>query len=264
MLHNILRKNIVASFSTTITNVKKIWIPVLSEILFFISLGFFVLPFRDGVYNNLVQLGDSIVQASDSLADGSLTEAIFSQSALNILILGFFTVLLTYILYSLFQGFIWKFSFDLDKKKTDYLPYIKRFFLINLFWLLLFIVYQIIDFILLYIDILNQNHNSVFRLSMISQLLILIIIYFAFISYVRIRKETVKRSIGESFKIGIHKFPLFVITYIFIAALFGLSNLLLSALSTINNTIMIITGIIIVLPLMVFTRNLIKITVDPR
>ena len=151
---NLINK-IKESFILIRKSYKILWIGIVAELLFLFLFGFFTGPLRNGIGNNLLVLGDLIVGESSQISNDFLSNIIGSEPFRNIIILGIILAIIVYVLYCLFQGFIWRFSFNLIGKKREYIPYIKRFFLVNIPWYILFIAYVLINFIFSYIDIVG-------------------------------------------------------------------------------------------------------------
>lgn len=258
-----LAEDLKDSFNILRRNYKSLWIPILAEVLFLVLFGFFTGPLRNGIGNNLLQLGELIITESSNIGNDFFSRIIGSQHFGNIMTLGIIFALIAYVLYCLFQGFIWKFCFNFGKKEK-YLPYIKRFFLVNLFWYPFFILFIFINFFFSYIDIVGQRMepNSIFFLGKLTNIVLLAILYFAFISYVMIDKYKVWKSIRRSFKIGFREFLWMILIYLIIGGTFLVINYLLILVGKISFILVISLGIVIVIPLMIWARIFIREVVE--
>jgi hypothetical protein len=254
---------IVKSWNILKENYKVIWIVISVEILFFILFGFVYSPLYTGMQNNLENLGGEIIQNSENI-DNIANQATNSVYFRNILILGVVLAIIVYILYCIFQGFLWRFSFNLTEKKKRFLPYIKRFFLVNILWYVLFIIYVLINFFFLYVDTVGRRlePEGTFFLGGLSNVMLIIIAYFAFISYVKIEKLGVWKSIRESFRIGFKKAGWMTLCYMIIGIAFIIVNYALYFLERLNFVVFLFMGIVLIMPLLLIARIFIKLIVE--
>ena len=182
-----------------------------------------------------------------------------NQQQMNSLIVGIgFWILglavLVYILYCTFQGTSWFFANKIFKSKLNYLKYIKRFFAVNTLW---HIAFMIIAYFyvraLIFTNVLKISSN--FETVRIFSLIILIILsYFAFISYVLIKKYGFIDSIKKSFSLGTKEFSTIVPMYILLILGFALIEVILRLLFMINTTLMIVVGMILTFPFIVYAK----------
>jgi hypothetical protein len=244
------------SFRVLKENYKVLWVGIVVEILFLFTFGFFTGPLRNGIGNNLLNLGDIIVGNSENLQDSFFDVILGSMQFRNILLLGMVLAFIVYILYCIFQGFMWKYSMSLNGEKKSYLPYIKKFFLVNSFWYILFLIYIIIDFFVSYVDLVAQriDNSGAFLFSRITNIMLLVILYFAFISYIILDKHSSWKSIVLSFKLGLKKFWVIILGYVFISVLLIMANYILILASNLHIVFVILLGIFIVIPLLIWAR----------
>ena len=176
---------------------------------------------------------------------------------IEIILLGVSFLLISYLIYCVFQGIIWKFCFNL-KKKEKYLPYIKKFFLVNLFWMPFFLLYFLLNFLFSYLDLIGQKFNieGVFVMGKLTNIFLAVIMYFAFISYVMIDKEKTWKSIKRSFRIGFRIRT--VLMYLLLAIGFLLLNYIVVVSGSITEWYVILIGVILVMPFMIYSRIFMK------
>ena len=253
-------KTLKESFIILIKNYKILWIGISVELLFILLYGFFSAPLFNGIETNLIYLGDEIISESESLAGNFANIIGESVHSGNIIVLSGILILVAYVLYCFFQGFLWRFSLNLAGGKEEYIPYIKRFFLINLFWYPIFIVYILVNFFFSYTDIVGRRYdaNGFFFFGEITNIILIIILYFAFISYVMIEKHGFWKSIKGSFRIGTRKALWLIITYLIIGVMFLLVNYILILVGLASYMLVVFSGIFIVMPAMIWARILIK------
>ncbi len=225
------------------------------EVAFLLLFGFFAVPLRDAINQHLVYLSDELISAS--AVSGQITSVILeSVSYHKILQLGFAFAVLFYVLYCLFQGFLWKFCLSFSSKKKQYASYLKKFFLVNLFWYPFFIAYVLLSFLLSYMDTVAERYNpeGFFSLSWVSTLFLLAIVYFAFLSYVFIDKEKVWKSILRSFKVGFSRIKTVLGMYAGIIVVFGIVHMILIFSGQLSEVLSFIVGLFLVLPLFLWIR----------
>jgi len=182
-----------------------------------------------------------------------------NQQQMNSLIIsiGFWVgglAVLTYLLYCIFQGTNWFFAHKIFKEKLNCLGYIKRFFAVNTLW---YIVFMIIAYFyvkaLIFTNVLKISSN--FGTIRIFSLIILIILcYFVFISYVLIKKHGFIDSIKKSFSFGIKKFSTIAPMYLLLILGFALIDVLLRLLFIINIILMVVIGFLLIFPLITYAR----------
>ena len=209
-------------------DLRKNWKSFLVDLLFLfvLSSALGLLSISKLIGNNLLALGDSIIQAPPT----NLSSLIFhSVNFQRILILGGVAALVAYPLYCFFHGFLWKFATLLRGKAFS----VKKFFLVNLLWFPLFCLYLVVNFVFSYFDTVAQRLNpSTFPLlASISNILFFFIAYFAFLSYAFLSTEKAGASIRKAFSTGFGRkgVPLALALVVMTFAM-----LLISKLSTIS------------------------------
>lgn len=252
------------SFFVLKKNYKILLLGVMIELLFVIVLGFFIAPLNNGLINNFEQLGGEIIEGSPETGNEIVNVASSSEYFRNILILGAIIGIIAYLLYCAFQGVVWKFCFNLSGKKEKYKSYIKKFFLVNLFWGPLFAFYILINFLFSFVDLVGERiePGGVFFMEDATNIILFIIIYFAFISYIKLDKEKVWKSIKESFRIGIKKIKWVVVMYLIMVLVFMVINYVLFLIGSMSYYIFVFVGVLIVMPSMLWARVFMKKVVD--
>jgi hypothetical protein len=252
------------SFKAVTKNYKIIWIGVFFEICFFIVYGFIRGLFVEGgIGNNLYMLAGSVVSENPDLSQVFFESVVRTSYFRNIVIFALSFAILMYFVYCLFHGLIWKFYFSLSDKKRNYLAYLKKFFLVNIFWYTIFCVLVLVDFLFTYIDTVGKRvePTGAFYLSTAGSAIMIILFYFTFISYVLIENHKIGISIKLSFKLGLKKLHWIGLTMVVIAVILYIVNYL-TMLLNINFYLLIFSGILIIMPLIGWARILIKEVVD--
>lgn len=256
-----LRKNLVVeSFFQSFKAIKnkKLYIlyPVLIDLLFILGYGFVVGFFITNIQEkavDLIQTGKSILY-SGGLLKGLLTNDQTLSIILNVIVL----MVLMYIQYCIFQGITWRFAKKFVEKDVSFFSYLKKYFLVNIFWFLLFFLVQIADYAR---RLLVHLRGEELNVTAFYYFLLFVIMYFAFISYTLITKYKIIEAIKRSFNLGIKKIRIFLLMYLIIFILFLIINLLLILASKINFTLMIILGILLAGPAYTWARVFVNLVV---
>ena len=244
-------QNIKKSWDLLIDNYLKVGLISLLEIIFFFIYGFFYGPIRNGIGNSLLGLGDEIVTGADN---GVLM--LSSNYTINLIILTLLLWVISYLLYSIFQGLIWKYCIGFSYKTEKYM---KKFFLINIIWGIIFGAYFIIDFIISYLDILTSRMNwIIIVLETISKLILILLIYFMIISYIILINNKIFFSFKKCFKSGLKKINSWGIMFIYIGVILIILNYLIYIGFLINEIFGIIFGIFLLMPFLVYMRILLS------
>src|SRR3989338_4809744 len=168
----------------------------------------------------------------------------------------FLLVALIYVLYIIFQGVNFWLANNLVKIK-DYKNYVILFAKLNILWLALYVVYQILDLV----GTLQEHFIKIATFtqatswwSISANVLALLLLYFGLISYTKL-------SIKESLLFGIRKFKqLFFVMLssiiIILVLMFLLTNLFNAVINYSNgDKIFFVIGAIILFPTMFFLRT---------
>lgn len=252
------------SFKVLIQQRIKIIFPIILELMFFLVLGFFSGPLLNEIFTNLVYIGDLMAGESVTASKNMWDVVVSSESFAHMALIGVVLILVVYVLYCLFHGIIWRYCMGLNGKGTGYMAYIKRFFLVNILWYILYIFIYLIYFFLFYIDTVGRriNPSGFYFISVIPIFFLLVVVYFALISYVLIYRNNAWKSIRKSIKIGIlRSYPLIGNMFLLIIFFFVL-NYFLYLLSLVSFVLLVIGGIVILMPMLVFARVYIQKVVD--
>ncbi|MBU3942313.1 MAG: hypothetical protein KKF74_05360 [Nanoarchaeota archaeon] len=256
----ILIKGFVDSYKAVRKNPSCIAIPFFSDLLFlfvfFIAYNFFLGNIMNKVISLLMLTGESL----QGLTQTDITLNILSnQQQMNSLIISigfwiFGLAILSYLLYCIFQGLVWFIAHKILEEKTNFKEYIKRFFAVNILWCISFIIiaYFYVKAVI-YTQVLRSPSN-LGTVSIFSAVLLVILCYFALISYVLIKKHSFVDSIKKSFSLGTKEFQTIVPMYVLLILGFALIDVLLRLLFMISTTLMIIVGIILMFPFIAYAR----------
>ncbi len=260
-----LSKNLVVElFFSTFESIKKrklyLLYPAVLDLLFIVSYGFAAGFFVEGVQKSAVEL---LKTGKSILTSGSLIKGLLSNNeSFSIILLTLAFMLVVYILYCVLQGVNWRLSKKFVNEDIKFFKYLKKFFLVNIFWFALFFFLEFLDYIRRVVSYLNVGELDASFFSIAVSVLTFIIIYFAFISYALISKYKVVNAIKKSFYLGTKKLMYFLFMYLIIFILFLIINFLLILMNKINFILMIIIGIITVLPAFTFVRVFVNLVVS--
>ena len=237
-------------------NKKWVLLSSFMDLLFFFVYGFATAP----IYRKLVEYinvigsfaGEAIQTATRESRSMStiLMDPAISSYFYDMILLLIILWITVYFLYCLFQAFNWKIALQLTGKKIRYLDYLKKFAVMNILWFVLFIAYYLLGFA---IDIRKTIISAVMQTSPSSMLniilafFLIIIAYFAVISYVKI-------SLKKAFFIGKSKIRQLLPSVLIIAIYILVLNIILALLTQLNVILAIVLGLILLIPAITFAR----------
>lgn len=244
-------------------NPKKLALSSVIDILFFIVYGFLTAPLFRKLVEYIVIIGTEISQNAASMVRGenpTVGSLIANDSQLTqyfhkLLLVYLILAVVIYLVYVFFHSITWKISSEISGRKIGMYDYLKDFALVNIFWVILFIVYH---FVSLYFDLneaairsVQAEPSSFFRIAL--AVLILFTFYFAAISYALIGKVK-KGKIRKSFKIGFKNFRNVLPAYLVVLLVFLILRYILNAVGDYNFVLMIIVGVVTLIPAMTWAR----------
>lgn len=229
---------------------------IILELSFIFLFGIFAIPIRDGIGKNLVYLGDEIASSSDIAGEATQGAILGSEYLQRIIMLAIVLAIIAYVLYSFFNGLIWNLCLRMAGKNQKTKNYLSRFFMANLIWFPLLAAYIVIDFLISYIETVGKRiePDGSFIASKIVLIVLMVILYFIFISYIHLSEMSFWKSIKKSFGTGIKNALLLVPAFASIVLLFIIADFILSIAGRINFIAIMTSGIIILMPLMVWSR----------
>jgi hypothetical protein len=256
-------EKIKISFSCIVKNYRILIIGIFAELLFFFLYGLLSQPFINRIQANFEQMGLFLVSKSSEIGKDYFADALktsyFSQVILNSISLA----IVVYTVYCFTHGFIWRFYLNFQGKREKYSVYIRRFFIVNILWFLLFCVYVVIDLIFYYLDTEAKRIDGTDPFfSNLTKIFLFIIFYFALISYTIIGKYGARKSIRESFKIGIKKIHWILPTYILIGLIMVIANYMANLIDKLGLMALIFYGIVVITPIMGWIRIYLKLMIE--
>jgi hypothetical protein len=244
--------------------VRKEWVNVLGlalwDVVFLLVYGFFSSFLFELINNVFYQVGGVLSARAPEytqqfVADPGLLSLLFFDPTLQpfgLRLLGLFALLLVivFVLFVLFQGFSWWLSLRLLGFNKSLSTYIKLFARLNVLWLVLFVVYRLLRFASALRFTAVQQFSpeaSVNVLSIVLSLVFIIVMYFAFVSYV-VGDNKKGFFVGRRF--AKHIVPGFVLIALYVL----LVDVLVVVLSGLNSSLAVGAGVVLLLPFFTVTR----------
>jgi hypothetical protein len=198
------------------------------------------------------------IQSMSSSSDMSalLSESIEKTVLANqVLVIFAKFILIFLILWIIFQGFNWFLAARCVKGKIETKRFFLNFSIVSFIWLILTILGSIFIFKIVLNNLLNPNNimNNLV-INIISVLLVSVLLYFSLISYSIASRYNLKEFLKNIFILGIKDFKNIIIAYILLVIFFIIANYLMQLVANISSSAVFICGLIIVMPLIAFSR----------
>jgi hypothetical protein len=167
------------------------------------------------------------------------------------------------IIWIIFQGLNSSIAARIIEKKTAVLHYFGKFCLFSIFFYMLIIG---AFWLTIFLSIINSSMiipiftQPIINLILIS--LLLIIIYFWFISLVFAIRSNMKNSFLNTFRVGILKIHKFLLLYIILIALIGITIFILAIIFNLNIIIFYLIALLFFIPLITLARIIFFYFVD--
>ncbi len=227
--------------------------PIFIDIIFLLAIGFVGSIFTTKAIPYLQNLATIQTQATDTSAMIAQQTQLASTLTHVILIL-LQIVLAVFILWIIFQGINWFLAVKCVKKKVNLKKYSLNFIVINIIWILLTAIIAKFFFEITLKNLLSTTPIvSQSLINIITILILIIILYFLFIGHAISYKYNLKDFLKNIFKTGVKDFKKIILAYITLIILFFIANYIVKLFS-LSFASMIIAGIIILMPLITFSR----------
>jgi hypothetical protein len=158
--------------------------------------------------------------------------------------------------YALFQGLSWWWCHR-KISTTRFLRFYSKFFGMSLLYACFFALFFILNYFIIKIPLINIFFSRVQQESyMVGVFYVLVgfTLYFSSLSYVFISNDSFFRAIGKAFTLGVRRTLRIWVMYIFIIVLFVMLNYLLVLTDFIHTYVTMVTGFIVLFPLLTFCR----------
>ena len=181
---------------------------LLLDIFFIIAAAFSIGMFYPKMIDELVTLTEFVGTAQPTLEQLQAVQAnqeLFQQAYNNVVRYFFFMVFGIYLSYSALQGIAWKIALKKIKKKLTLITYLRRFFALNIFWSILFLLFGALYVQLSFTNaaILGKGPTA---LNIVFTLLSMFFFYFLLISYSQAFKAGIFKNLKTLIKRGTELF----------------------------------------------------------
>ncbi len=252
---------------------------VMLDIIFLLAYGFVrgspeTFGFLSVIYEYLKSFLTLASQQAKELAlEAAKQTSIFTIMRDNPVIAHYFWLLVlslilfalsTYFIYCFIEGAGWHLSFGLANahagNKTGFKNFIRQFFVVNIPWFLLFMLYVIVSFIDSFraTTLERLGHQNPLGLKIASIIYLLLIAYFAVISYSLIGTSSSLGILKRALSLGAKKYAEIVPAFALVVLAFVVLNYALIAIGKLSSLLMIIIGIAAVFPVIVLARVYLK------
>ncbi|HLD43676.1 MAG TPA: hypothetical protein VJB08_06870 [Candidatus Nanoarchaeia archaeon] len=251
-----------ASFEILRGQRRQLITPFLIDIAFLYVTGFITAAFGNKITEYAVQLGFLVSSRSGNLTQQYVSSSIPQMMAANPQIASsVYTLILLFSLSSLAAFVLFlsleSFSFWLILKQSGYPVafgrYFLQFFQVSLVWLAFMVVYWMSS----YADSLRftlSNRTALYTPSPGFLVYLLLVGYFALISYSLIGTGSFKSIITSTFSLGVKKAHLLGALAVSLIALYSVFNLILVFAFLLNQFLGLMLGFALVVPCLIFVR----------
>ena len=237
---------------------------VLIEAIFYFIYGVFTAPIYGNIQEYISIAGMHVSQAAKQMTleaanIGTITPVLFSDltiRSLFISLLGLFGILflIGFLLYSIFYGTLFYLSSKQIAQKIQFSRFIQRFSIINLFWSIFIIIRYVFTFfsdLELYFARKSIPDIMLTPLVVVSLVFLLVILYFAFISYGLLGSSS---PVRKTFQMGFSQ--AYFVLPAFLIALFGawILSMILAFVGEKSSFLLYVLGAFVLLPFLAVMR----------
>ena len=236
--------------------------PIFIDIIFLLAIGFVGSIFTTKAIPYLQNLAtiQSTLATDTSAMIAQQTQ--LASTLTHIILILLQIVLAVFILWTIFQGINWFLATKCVKKKVDIKKYSLNFITLNIIWVIIIAIIAKFFFEITLKNLLTTTQIvSQSLINIITIIISIILLYFLFIGYSTSYKYKLKEFLKNIFKTGIKDFKKITTTYLIIIILFWVAKYIVKLFS-LSFTSMIIAGIIIIMPLITFSRIFIIKTIE--
>jgi hypothetical protein len=253
--------NIKQSLTTVKTKPFYLFAQIVLDLLFLVLIGVFgnmILSKSIPFLEKMAVLNQG-TQTVTSLASDEASAMIIQQTQMLSLlskVLGVFIkfIAVVFILWIILQGLNWFLAVRSDRK-ISLKKYLLKFSIISLISTILIVILT-----LLFVNFSIKNLltlTPIISQSLINNLMIaitIIIVYFTINAYSILDKHNLRTTIKRSFKVGVKNFKEIIIAYLILVILFTIANYIVKLFALLGFTGLMISGIIVIMPLIAFSR----------
>ncbi len=254
------KNNLKQSFELLTKSPFYLAVPILIDIIFLFLVGFIGSIFTTKAIPYLQNL--ATIQSTPATDTSAMIaqQTQLASTLTHIILILLQIILAVFALWIIFQGINWFLAIKCVKKKVDIKKYSLNFITLNIIWVIIIAIIAKFFFEITLKNLLTTTQIvSQSLINIITIIISIILLYFLFIGYSTSYKYKLKEFLKNIFKTGIKDFKKITTTYLIIIILFWIAKYIVKLFS-LSFTSMIIAGIIIIMPLITFSRiYLIKI-----
>ncbi|MBI2546399.1 hypothetical protein HYV81_04420 [Candidatus Woesearchaeota archaeon] len=242
-----------------------ILLPGIFDMLFFLIYGFITAPIWIKILEHVQAIAYVAQDRHAEISELVPTKGIIGAFAgdptgyylRNFLLLLLILSLIAYFLYCFFQGIAWFIAKKQANKGLAFYKFLWQFFRINILWYILFLLYYGTNIVYGYIAqrALRLNQPSSAALVYWSLFVYLIVLsYFAFISYGLLGKYRDWGTYRSSFSLGVLNIQYLLPLFLILTGIFITINYLLQLVGSANQWLALVLGFVLVIPALAFAR----------
>lgn len=236
-------------------------VPVMIDIVFLFLVGFLgsylaskSMPYFES-FANINMAATAINTVDNSEMSGFLQQSAEKMMLSSKIMAVFAEVVFTvFILWIVFQGINWFLASKCVSKDTKFKKYFLNFSANSFLWFIANVIIWVFFINISFKNVVSSAGISQSLINLLFIALFLVWTYFLFVGYAISYKYSLMESLKKILVIGINDFKEIISAYIILVVLFLLANFLLRLFGSISFAALIISGIIIVLPLIAFAR----------
>jgi len=264
----------VDSFKRIKDNIKLFLAASVLDIIFIIVFGFVYGLFQIKILEKLAEMTKLIMSRTqimqmpqaEMIAAIAQNKTSFDSAFAAIILLLSFGLAVLFILWSLFQSIVWKFCLKIAKtsaKKERYIPHLLKFSAASFFYFAFIVIIGYVAVRILLYNAMNPSSQIIPDfITPIFLTISLVVIYFALISYALLGQEKIRDIMKQSFLIGVKKIHFVLAAYAATMILFIAAQYIMEFASKINIAALYITGILILIPLISWSRVFLTMNVE--
>ncbi len=251
-------------------NISIITLPVLFDLIFVFLYGFstdfFSKRMQEASYSLFQVVGQNSLQISkDLLTNNNLLSVLQAQPNFSLYyeIIVHYFILSFIALFGIFfitQVFAWKYSSDLVQKKIRFKEYAGTFFILSTIWFGIgFILQTSLKIVQFFFQITHKGTDQISSFGLF-YVFFFLLFYFGLISYSLIESGSIVSILKKTFYFGIKKIHLFLLCFGIITLFFLTTDFILMKLYPLFPKFTIVFGLIILFPLITFSRMYLYLT----
>ncbi len=239
-------------------NPKKLLMASALDLIFLFAYGFFTAPLFARIVGYAVAIGTIVSeQAPAAIRSGSpsLSSIIASSPEASSMLTSLFGVFIAlavvvYAVFAVFQGAAWMIGGMIAGRKISYSSHLNQFAVLSIFWIAALSVQHIYSLM----ESIRRTSAGAESGRAIEIALLIMIFYFASISYALIGSKHPKAKLKNSFRLGIMKAGIIAPAFLLVAAAYFAVSAVLKGLAGISPWLMVAGGIIVIIPGMTWAR----------